>query len=239
MDVILYVAFPYLAIILAVGVGIYRKLTNPFSYSSLSSQLLENKQLFWGSVPWHYGITLILLGHLIPWLVPGAARYVLADPIRLVILELLGLALSLFTVFGLAVLIIRRLPGASRAEAVTSWMDWVLLFFFALQVVSGIGVALFDRWGSLWFLSSVAPWLWSLVLLHPKTATVVALPAFIQFHILLGFVLIMLFPFSRLVHIFTIPLKYLRRPYQVVVWYRDPRQRSNQAAAQISAIKDR
>ena len=239
MDVILYVAFPYLAIILAVGVGIYRKLTNPFSYSSLSSQLLENKQLFWGSVPWHYGITLVLLGHLIPWLVPGVARYVLADPIRLVILELLGLALSLFTAFGLIVLIVRRLPGASRAGAVTSWMDWVLLFFFALQVLSGIGVALFDRWGSLWFLSSVVPWLWSLVRLQPDIAPIVVLPAFIQFHILLGFVLIMLFPFSRLVHIFTIPLKYLRRPYQVVVWYRDPRRDSKHAAAQVGAIKDR
>ena len=161
VDIILFVAFPYLAVILAIGVGIYRKVTNPFSYSSLSSQLLENKRLFWGSVPWHYGITLVLLGHLIPWLIPGVARYVLADPIRLVVLELLGLALSLFTAFGLVVLIVRRLPGAGRAEAVTSWMDWVLLFFFALQVLSGIGVALFDRWGSLWFLSSVTPWLWS------------------------------------------------------------------------------
>ncbi len=227
MDIILFVAFPYIAVILAGGFGIYRNVRNPFSYSSLSSQLLENKQLFWGSVPWHYGITLILLAHLLPWLFPGVARYALSNPIFLVVVELIGLALSLFTAFGLIVLIIRRLPGNSRAHAVTSWMDWVLLFFFAAQVLSGIGVALFERWGSLWFLSSVVPWLWSLVRLQPDTSPVVALPGFIQLHILLGFLIILLFPFSRLVHIFAIPLGYLRRPYQVVIWYRDPRQRTS------------
>ena len=53
----------------------------------------------------------------------------LSDPVRLVIVEFLGLAVSLFTIFGLIVLIIRRLPGKSRARAVTSWMDWVIFFF--------------------------------------------------------------------------------------------------------------
>lgn len=254
MDTILFIAFPYIAVILAVGFGIYRSLTKRFTVSSLSSQLLENRQLFWGSVPWHYGITLVLLAHLIPWIIPGVARYVLADPVRLVILELIGLALSLFTAFGLIVLIVRRLPANSRAHAVTSWMDGVLLFLLAVQTFSGIGVALFDRWGSLWFLSSIVPWLWSLVRLQPDITPVVALPAFIRFHILTGFLLILLFPFSRLIHIFTIPLQYLRRPYQVVVWYRNPRQRtfsqpratganrpvrSEQMAVRFGATKDR
>lgn len=239
MDTILFVAFPYIAVILAIGFGIYRNVTNRFTFSSLSSQLLENRQLFWGSVPWHYGITLVLLAHLIPWIIPGVARYVLGDPVRLVILELIGLALSLFTAFGLIVLIIRRLPGNSRAHAVTSWMDGVILFLLAVQTFSGIGVALFDRWGSLWFLSSIVPWLWSLVRLQPDVTPVVALPAFIQFHILTGFLLILLFPFSRLIHIFTIPLTYLRRPYQVVIWYRDPRQAARQMAFRSGATKDR
>jgi nitrate reductase gamma subunit len=233
LDLILFVAFPYIAVILAVGFGIYRNVANKFTYSSLSSQLLENKQLFWGSVPWHYGITLVLLAHLLPWLLPGAARYALANPIRLVVLELIGLAVSLYTAFGIIVLIIRRLPGNSRAHAVTSWMDWVLLFFLAVQVFSGIGIALFDRWGSQWFLSSVVPWLWSLVRFQPDTAPVIALPAFIQFHILLGFLIILLFPYSRLVHVFAIPLEYLRRPYQIVIWYRDPRLAQNKKSVRL------
>jgi nitrate reductase gamma subunit len=239
VDTILFVAFPYIAVILAIGFGIYRNVASRFTFSSLSSQLLENKQLYWGSVPWHYGITLVLLAHLIPWIIPGAARYVLGDPVRLVILELIGLALSIFTLFGLVVLIIRRMPGNSRAHAVTSWMDGVLLFLLAVQTLSGIGVALFDRWGSLWFLSSIVPWLWSLVRLQPDITPIVALPAFIQFHVLVGFLLILLFPFSRLIHIFTIPLGYLRRPYQVVIWYRDPRQRAREVGVHLSSTTEK
>ena len=65
MDTFLFIALPYVALVLAIGVGIYRYVTNSYTYSSLSSQILENRKLFWGSVPWHYGITLILLAHLL------------------------------------------------------------------------------------------------------------------------------------------------------------------------------
>ena len=92
-------------------------------------------------------------------------------------------------------------------------------------MLTGAAVAWLDRWGSHWFLSTAAPWLWSLVQLQPDAATVAPLPALIQFHFLLGFAVILLFPFTRLVHVVMLPIYYLWRPYQVVVWYRDPRRR--------------
>jgi nitrate reductase gamma subunit len=223
MDAVLFIVFPYVAVILAIGVGLHRYLSGRYTYSSLSSQLLENRKLFWGSVPWHYGITLILLAHLLTWLFPGPAAAILGSGTRLFVIEAVGLALSFFAALGIIFLIVRRLPTHSRARAVTSSMDWVLLFFLLVQVFTGMGVALFDRWGSLWYLSTAVPWLWSLLLLHPDTSTVVALPALIQFHFVWGFAIILLFPFSRLVHIFTIPIEYLWRPYQIVIWYREPR----------------
>src|SRR6185369_6399015 len=122
-----FIAFPYIALILAIGVGLYRYYSHRFTYSSLSSQLLENRQLFWGSVPWHYGVTLILLAHLLPWLFPGAAGAILGNGVRLFIFEAIGLALALFAGVGIILLIIRRLPSDSRARSVTSGMDWVLL----------------------------------------------------------------------------------------------------------------
>ncbi len=231
MDTVLFVVFPYVAVILAVGVGLYRYFSKRYTYSSLSSQLLENGKLFWGSVPWHYGITLILLAHLLAWLFPDAAAAVLGNGVRLFVFETIGLALALFAAVGLIVLIIRRLPTNSRAGSVASGMDWVLLIFLLVQVFTGIGVALFDRWGSLWYLSTAVPWLWSLLRLHPDTSTVVALPGLIQFHLVWGFAIILLFPFSRLVHIFTIPLEYLWRPYQIVIWYREPRREGQRVAA--------
>ncbi len=223
MQIFLFVVFPYVAIILAVGVGLYRYFTNRYSFSSLSSQLLENSKLFWGSVPWHYAITIILLAHFFAWLFPGAARHILGTEARLFVFEAVGLALGFFAILGVIVLVIRRLPTESRARAVTSPMDWVLLFLLLVQVVTGAEIALFDRWGSVWYLSTAAPWLWSLARFQPDIASVTALPALIQFHFLWGFAIILLFPFSRLVHIFMIPIEYLWRPYQVVVWYREPR----------------
>lgn len=223
MDTVLFVVFPYVAVILAVGVGLHRRLSGRYTYSSLSSQLLENRKLFWGSVPWHYGITLILLAHLLAWLFPGPVAAILGNGTRLFIFEAVGLALAFFAALGIIILIIRRLPTDSRARSVTSGMDWVLLFFLLIQVFTGMGIALFDRWGSLWYLSTAVPWLWSLLRLHPDTSTVVALPGLIQFHFVWGFAIILLFPFSRLVHIFTIPIEYLWRPYQIVIWYREPR----------------
>jgi len=218
LDTFWFIAFPYLALVLAIGVGIYRYLTNRYTYSSLSSQILENRRLFWGSVPWHYGITLILLAHLLAGLFPGAAAFILGGRIRLLVLELTGMALGLFALFGLAVLIIRRLPTKSLVRAASSNMDGLLLAFLLVQTVTGVSVAIFDRWGSLWYLHTAAPWFWSLVRLHPDMSTVVSLPGFVKVHFVIGFAIILLFPFTRLVHLVMFPIHYLWRPYQVVIW---------------------
>jgi nitrate reductase gamma subunit len=223
MDAFFFIAFPYLALVLAVGVGIYRRFTNSYTYSSLASQILENRKLFWGSVPWHYGITLILLAHVLAALFPGAAAAILGGRIRLLVLELTGMALGLFALFGLAVLIIRRLPTRSLVRAVTSNMDGVLLTFLLLQIVTGLGIAIFGRWGGLWYLHTAVPWFWSLVRLHPDASTVVNLPGFVKVHFVTGFIIILLFPFTRLVHLVMFPLYYLWRPHQVVIWNHRPR----------------
>jgi nitrate reductase gamma subunit len=222
MPLVLFAVFPYVAVITAIAGSTGRYLGNRYSYSSLSSQLLETRDLFWGSVPWHYGITAILLAHLAAWLVPGAAAAVLGSGLRLFAIEAAGLALALYALAGLIVLVARRLARWSRVRPTTSAMDWILLFVLLVQVVSGILIALFDRWGSVWFLTTAAPWLWSLVKLQPDVSTVAALPPLIQLHFATGFVLIFLFPISRLVHIAVPPLSYLWRPYQLVIWRQSP-----------------
>ncbi len=222
MDAFWFIAFPYLALVLAIGVGIYRYYANRYSYSSLSSQLLENRKLFWGSVPWHYGITLILLAHLFAGLFPDAAAFILGGRIRLLVLELTGMALALFALFGLIVLIIRRLPTTSLVRRATSYMDGIVLAFLLVQVATGVSIAIFERWGSLWYLRTAVPWFWSLVKLHPDMSTVATLPGFVKVHFVVGFAIILLFPFTRLVHLVMFPIYYLWRPYQVVIWNRRP-----------------
>src|SRR6185312_9099376 len=220
MDNFLFIAFPYLALTLAIGVGIYRRLRRPYTYSSLSSEILEKRKLFWGSVPFHYGLTIILLVHLFAGLFPGPMAWLLGGQIRRLILELTGMALGLYTFFGLVVLIIRRLAPKSLVQAATTYMDGLILFVLLVQIGSGIAIAIFDRWGGLWYLHTAVPWFWSLASFRPDLSTVVPLPAFVKVHFFVGFLLILLFPFSRLVHLVMLPLEYLWRPYQVVIWNR-------------------
>ncbi|MEE9166579.1 MAG: respiratory nitrate reductase subunit gamma [Candidatus Neomarinimicrobiota bacterium] len=222
-DHLLFAVFPYIAITLAVVVGVYRYMTDRFSYSSFSSQFLENRQLFWGSVPWHYGILIILLAHLLAALFPHTWATLIAAPVRLYILEVTGLALALLTLIGLGLLILRRLRNA-RILAVTSPMDWVLLTVLLVQVALGFWVALFYRWGSDWYLHTAVPWLVSLFKLNPQIQYVTALPFVVKLHMLGGFVIVGLIPFTRLVHIFTVPVGYLWRPFQVVIWNRRARE---------------
>ncbi|MFQ5857390.1 MAG: respiratory nitrate reductase subunit gamma [Anaerolineae bacterium] len=218
-DVVLFVAFPYAAFILAVLGGIYRYFSDRFSYSSFSSQFLENRRLFWGSVPWHYGILIILLAHLLAALFPSAWADFIAAPVRLYVLEVTGLALALLTLIGLGLLILRRLSN-TRIFTVTSAMDWVLLAVLLGQVALGFWVALVFRWGSDWYLHTAVPWLASLAKFDPQIQYVTALPWVVKLHMLGGFLIVALFPFTRLVHLVTFPITYLWRPYQVVIWNR-------------------
>lgn len=221
VDTVLFAAFPYVAVVLAILVGIYRYVADRFSYSSQSSQFLENRTLFWGSVPWHYGILTILLAHLLAALFPGAWAALIAAPVRLYVLEVTGLALALITLLGLGLLIQRRLRNA-RVFVVTSVMDWVLLAVLLGQVGLGFWVALFYRWGSDWYLHTAVPWMVSLLALDPQIQYVTALPWAVKLHMLGGFLVVALFPFTRLVHLVTVPITSLWRPYQVVIWNRRP-----------------
>jgi nitrate reductase gamma subunit len=181
---------------------------------------LENKVLFWGSTMWHYAIILILIPHILGFLFPGAWAALIANPTRLYIMEVTGLALAIMAILGLAILVYRRLSN-TRVSSVTTAMDWVLLAALGLQVVMGFWIAFFYRWGSEWYLHTSVPWLVSLWNFNPQIQYVTALPFPVKLHMLNAFIIVALFPFTRLVHVVTLPLPYLIRPYQVVIWYRN------------------
>ncbi len=217
VDQLLFAVFPYVAIVLAVVVTLGRYLRDRFSYSSLSSQFLENRKLFWGSVPFHYGILIILAGHLIGFLAPASVLGWNTAPARLYVLEVAALAFGLLALWGVAVLLARRLTDR-RIWAITSPMDLVLLVALLGQVATGVLTALFYRWGSSWYAASTVPYLRSILTLSPEPTLVANLPLLPQLHIVGAFVIVALLPFTRLVHLLSFPFSYFWRPYQVVVW---------------------
>jgi len=218
-DFILYAAFPYVAVLLAIVGSVYRFSSNRYSFSTLSSQFLEGRRLFWGSAPFHYGILIVLAGHLVAFMFPRSLVWFNGIPVRLFILETTALAFGLLTLFGLVMLIFRRVV-TSRVRVVTSKMDVVLLALLLAQVATGIYVAIFHRWGSAWSVHTATPYLWSLAKLSPEPQYVAALPLAVRLHILNAWALVAIIPFTRLVHFFIVPLGYLWRPYQLVIWNR-------------------
>jgi nitrate reductase gamma subunit len=220
-NTVLFLIFPYLSMITAVVVTVYRSIYRPFTISSLSSQLLERKKLYWGSLSFHWGIVLILLGHLAALFFPNALAAWNARPLRLYLLELTGLALALWALGGLLILIWRRV-SERRVRVVTSWMDALVLLLLFISIATGIWTAVAYRFGSGWFTAVFTPYLWSLLTFQPKVALVAPLPFAIKLHAFNFFLLLVVFPFSRLVHIFTVPLGYLFRPWQIVVSGRRP-----------------
>ncbi|MGD2114528.1 MAG: respiratory nitrate reductase subunit gamma [Acidobacteriota bacterium] len=216
-DLVLFVGLPYLALTSLVVGSVVRHRTNRFGVSALSSQVLEGRSLLWGSVPFHLGLGVLFVGHLLPFLAPGPWRRAMARPGVLLTVEVLGVAAGLLALAGLAVLLVRRL-GSARVRGATRWMDVVIVVLLIAQVGLGLWVALSARWGAVWSTGTTTPYLWSLVTLRPDASYVAQMPLPVKLHLAGAWVLFLLVPFSRLVHLFSVPVGYLVRPPQKVVW---------------------
>lgn len=227
LDVAFFGVLPYVAVVIFLGVSIQRYRREPFTFSSLSSQFLESKRLFWGSVPFHIGIIVLFFGHLTGFLFPRQVTIWNAMPVRLFILETTALVAAILTIIGLIGLIVRRASSA-RLRVNTSFADVLVYIALLFSIVTGLWVALDLRWGSAWYTHTIVPYLRSLAVLQPDIQRVAELPLVARLHIIAAWTLFGLFSFTRLVHILVAPIPYLWRPVQLVIWNR--RRRSGHGA---------
>jgi nitrate reductase gamma subunit len=217
LDQFLFVALPYLAFAIFFIGTIVRYRMQSFTYSSLSSQLLENRQHFWGMVPFHYGIITVLVGHVVAFMIPRTLLAWNAKPLRLYVLEVSALICGMLAFVGLVACIMRRLRNP-KVRIVTSGPDWVVFGMLFFQVFTGIYIAIFVGWGSSWFAAAATPYLRSLLMFSPEIGYLTEMPWMVRLHIINAFALIAFFPFTRLVHILVVPNMYLWRKPQVVRW---------------------
>jgi len=241
METLFFQTLPYLVAALFFMATIYRYRSQKFTYSSLSSQFIENRHHFWGSVPFHYGILVLFAGHLIGFLFPrevllwgsvaepmdiiqvgDEVKWAANMPVRVAIIEVAAFTFALITLLGLVNLITRRIRD-SKPRMVTSTLDWVVYALLMWQVVSGLWIALFHSWGISWYAASVVPYLRSLVSLQPDISYITPLPLMAKLHIVGAYLIFAVFPFSRLVHILVVPNPYIWRKWQMVRWNWDRR----------------
>lgn len=213
-----FIGLPYIAVFVMIFGTIYRYRKFGFKVSSLSSEFLEGKKLFWGSVPFHWGMMFLFFGHLAAFLVPRGVLAWNAHPVRLLIIEIAAFVFALCMLVGLINLIMRRLSD-DRVRKVTSWMDVAILLLLLMQVGTGLATAYMFRWGSSWFAAVLTPYLRSIFVFNPDIAAISSMHWVIQLHVIGAFLIVLMIPFSRLMHFLVIPIQYLWRPYQRVIWY--------------------
>jgi nitrate reductase gamma subunit len=218
INLLLFAVLPYVALFVFFLVTISRYRNRPFSYSSLSSQFLENREHFFGLVSFHYGILAVLFGHLLGLLIPRQILLWNSRPLRLYVLELTGLAFALLTLIGVIAVLHRR-AAVIKARLVTSPADWIVLALLLIQVSTGIYTAVFHPWGSSWYATSAVPYLRSLFFLRPDTSYLATMPWPVKLHMAGAWLIVAAFPFTRLVHALVTPVPYLWRKPEVVRWY--------------------
>jgi len=213
---IFFLGFTYLSIFLFLGGLVYR-FRRPVTISSLSSQLLEQKKLYWGAVAWHWGILIVAMAHLMNFFFPRFMVRFKSTWLGFGADHVMGAAFGFLVVVGMGILVWRRFYEP-QLRRVTTFMDAVVVLLLLFQVGMGMGIrfGLFEAYAD-WFPTTIVPYFVSVLTLHPRPELIGSLPALGQAHIFTAFLLLALLPFSRLIHMATVPLIYLVRPWLVRV----------------------
>lgn len=212
--------YPYIALaVMFIGTWM-RYDREQFTWKTSSSQLLEKKQLRRGSIAFHIGILAIFAGHFVGLLTPGEVWHVLgisAGTKQLIAIVAGGLA-GIVCFYGMTVLILRRLNNP-RIRANSSAMDIVILLLLYAQLILGL-LSIFVSLGHMDGATMLLLMAWAQNTLTFDATTAIAAMTDVHWifklHITLGLTIFLVFPFTRLVHMFSVPVQYIRRQHQIV-----------------------
>jgi nitrate reductase gamma subunit len=217
---LLFGIYPYIALSVFVLGSIVRYDRDQYTWKTSSSQMLESKQLRKGSIAFHIGVIAVLAGHFVGLLTPAAVWHVLgvsAETKQLIAMGMGGF-FGIICFYGMTILIKRRLFN-ERVRATSSMMDIAILLLLYVQLILGL-VSIFVSMGHLdgQEMLKLMSWAQNIVILNgaDAAAAISGVHIIFKLHVFLGMTLFLVFPFSRLVHVWSVPVKYVRRNYQVV-----------------------
>ncbi len=217
----LFGIYPYICLVVFFVGSLVRFDREQYTWKSDSSQLLRRGQLRWGSNLFHIGILGIFLGHLFGLLTPMAVWHALGVEAssKQLLAIVAGGAAGILCLAGLILLIHRRLTEA-RIRATTKPMDLAVLFLLLAQLGLGLySITVSARHLDGGEMVKLMLWAQHIVTLRGDAAGFVADVALVfKLHLVLGMTIFLVFPFSRLVHIWSgfATLGYVTRAYQVV-----------------------
>lgn len=227
MTVFLWVIVPYLCLaVFAVG-HVWRYRYDKFGWTARSSQLYEDRLLRLGSPLFHFGMLGVVGGHVIGLLVPRSWTEAVGIDDHLYHYAAVGggLVAGFMALVGMVILIYRRRTVGPVFSA-TTVMDKVMYAFLAAAIVLGmwntIAGSIFSLGGEYNYREGVSVWYRSFLAFQPDAELMAQAPIGFKLHALVAFGLFALWPFTRLVHVFSAPIGYLTRPY-IVYRSRDSR----------------
>ena len=215
LETVLWVIVPYACMAVFVVGHYWRYRYDKFGWTTLSTQLYESRLLRWGSPLFHFGILAVLAGHVMGLVIPKAWTETvgITDDMYHVMAVGLGAIAGVCTVTGLVLLIMRRRLVGPVFRA-TSRMDKVMYVGLALVILTGMANTIVGNIiGHYDYREGVSIWFRGLFFLNPRPDLMAASPLTFQAHALASMALFALWPFTRLVHVFSVPLAYLWRPY--------------------------
>lgn len=212
--------YPYLSLTVFILGSLLRFDREQYTWKTGSSQLLRRKQLMWGSNLFHVGILVLFLGHFVGLLTPlwifGLVG--ISHTAKQWMAILIGGTAGIMCFIGITLLVHRRLFD-SRIRSTSSFGDIAILLLLYAQLIVGLGTILVSlRHLDGGEMVKLVTWAQGIFALQPGASAVIAdVHPLFKLHLFLGMTIFLVFPFTRLVHIWSAPVWYLgRRGYQVV-----------------------
>ncbi len=219
LNTLLFGLYPYIAIAVMILGSWARFDREQYTWKTGSSQMLRNKDMRVASNCFHVGVIFILLGHFVGLLTPESIyHHFISSGAKQVLAMVSGGFFGLICLYGLVILLKRRMTDP-RIRATSSLSDIVVLWLLLIQLVLGL-LTIFASTqhldGSVMVL--LGNWAQNIVTLDPiEAAAAISSVGFIyKLHVFFGLTLLLVFPFTRLVHVISAPIWYLGRNYQIV-----------------------
>ncbi|MBI5572197.1 MAG: respiratory nitrate reductase subunit gamma [Desulfomonile tiedjei] len=211
LNTLAFLIFPYVMLTFFVVGHAYRYLTDRFDWNSKSSELLEKESMRYAILLFHWGIIFTFLGHFFGLLTPQwlLDKVGITAAIHDFVAIKTGMLFGLMTLIGLILLLWRRVTNSKvwSAGSINDVVVVILLIFVVFFGTYNTFVAGYD------VLNTIAPWIRSIVTFSPDPGLMLPVPWSYKIHILGAFAVLGFSPFSRLVHIWSVPVTYMVRPY--------------------------
>jgi nitrate reductase gamma subunit len=220
LDTFLFGYYPYICLTVFLLGSLVRFDRDQYTWKSDSSQLLRSGSLRWGSNLFHIGILFLLVGHFFGLLTPHFVyEPFIGAPAKQMMAIITGGVAGVICFIGLTILLYRRLADA-RIRATSKGSDIAILLLLWVQLVLGLAtlpLSYSHLDGSM--MLRLAEWAQRIATFQPIPVELLQGTSWVfRAHMFLGMTLFLVFPFTRLVHVWSGfgALAYVLRPYQVV-----------------------